>query len=571
MELPLHRDSIQRRPGKLSSEAHLYRVQINSTSPGKFAFHPDENSAKSFNICPEMLTVRKTNIEINFVRVDTLLKLKDMIKVLEKQSEIAIDIEGDHRFNYVPITCLIQISCEGYDFVIDSIALYHYIYEYLKDIFLSKSIVKLFWGSADFSHLKRDFNLYLNAVIDVQNVYQKYNKFANPSKFSSFVTDLIDINVVGKEKYQTYSWRMRPLPEEAILYARNDSRYLFDAWQMLKIKCADFLMSEYNLKSTIDLIVKQARLPTPREPVNDFLSCSNDPKIELKSFLKVSDHQAIFVELFKWTDKTARLRDSPIFKVLSLNDLCSLSVVKPQSQCALFELLPRLRSWKSISVESLIDVIVKNCNVKKVASTPFANNSKRNVKYCNSDESSDDEMIVVNTKCVNYDDDWDDIVVEIQNDTVKCSDDNDVPVEANNNSTIENVIVHVQENESENVINLNTNEIEMVTNCDEILCNNDNTADSEISCDEINVGIRKGTKTMYNKYDCIDSFEKVRLITDDEILNNFLQIRRSKMLKSWIGYIRNKRRKIRQKICNSERVKLNLKPISFRYNKNKDL
>lgn len=531
MESLLHRDSMRRLPGKLASEAHLLRVQLNTTTNDKLPFHPDENAATSFKISPEMLVVRKSNVEINFVLVDTLLKLKNMIKVLENHNEIAVDVEGDHRYNYLPILCLIQISCEGHDFVVDCISLYHYIFDYLKDIFLSPKVIKLFWGNADFSCLKRDFNLYMSSVIDVQKVYQKYNKFSNPSKLSNFVKDIIDIDFVGKEKFQKFSWKSRPLPEDAIEYARNDSRFLFDCWQIMKVKCYDFLLKEFNMNVTNELIVKRVTLPTPRNPVNEFYLCLNDNMIELKSFLKESEHLNIFVELYNWADKTAKLRDVPLSKVLTKDNLVSLSVVKPKSVIELHELLPKLKAWKNISLESLLNVISKNYSVQKVVpTTKFL----RNINY-SSDDDSDDDMIAVVTSNKSFAD-WD-----------------SEPENVMLNENVSNGTTVTQENVAEN-------------NSDEIA--ND---DHDMLNDTSTIDIVKESKTKINHYDSIDSFEKVRKISDEEILNNFMNIRRSKMLKSWINYIRNKRRKLRQKLCNEDRKLLELPPVSFRSRKKKSL
>jgi len=121
-----------------------------------------------------------------------------------------------------------QLSVDTHDFVIDTVKLYEHIQEYLPPIFMNRSIIKIFFGTCDLPWLQRDYNIFLNSFVDVQNVYDKKSKNSNHSSFAFVVKDLLNIEL--DKKWQSFPWQMRKLPSEAIRYARLDSKLLYKVW-----------------------------------------------------------------------------------------------------------------------------------------------------------------------------------------------------------------------------------------------------------------------------------------------------------------------------------------------------
>lgn len=65
---------------------------------------------------------------------------------LQKEKEIAVDLEYHAYWSYLGFTCLMQISSRTKDYVIDTIALRSKMQE-LNQVFTDPRIIKVFHGS----------------------------------------------------------------------------------------------------------------------------------------------------------------------------------------------------------------------------------------------------------------------------------------------------------------------------------------------------------------------------------------------------------------------------------------
>lgn len=98
--------------------------------------------------------------------VDTVDKLKAMIKELEKETIIGMDVEAHNYRTYLGITCLIQISSAAKDYLVDPFPLWSEL-PILNEITANPRIVKVLHGcDGDIDWLQRDFSLYLRNVFD---------------------------------------------------------------------------------------------------------------------------------------------------------------------------------------------------------------------------------------------------------------------------------------------------------------------------------------------------------------------------------------------------------------------
>lgn len=113
----------------------------------------------------------------------------------------------------------------------------------------------------------------------------------------------IDVN----KHFQLADWRIRPLPDELKLYAREDTHYLLYIYHILRnelIKQGNG--SSHILKSVIDqsTAVCKTRFEKP------FLT-ENSHMLLYRKFKKLFDNKQMyaFKELYKWRDNIARIED----------------------------------------------------------------------------------------------------------------------------------------------------------------------------------------------------------------------------------------------------------------------
>jgi len=303
----------------LPPSAQLHRISLNASNDSYFASrqHPSPAKAQDFKLGKRhILPIYDIPNNKVFMYIDTIDDLKFACDIMKCKPEIACDVEGDYRFTYNMITCLIQLSVDSHDFVIDAIKLYEYIKELLEPIFLNGSILKIFFGTCDLPWFQRDFNVFFNSFIDFQHVYDKYNGRSTLSSFASVVKDFLQKDV--DKTWQRFPWQLRKIPNEALNYARQDSQFLFDIWQLAKKKYQNFLLTEYDLKHDINAVLKVYKFPKRVIPENKFESIYKDKKMVYNT------HKNLYCALYDWCNTTAKLRDVPITQIFNEDELRKL-------------------------------------------------------------------------------------------------------------------------------------------------------------------------------------------------------------------------------------------------------
>ncbi|CAF4275907.1 unnamed protein product, partial [Rotaria sordida] len=153
-----------------------------------------------------------------------------MIDHIENQSELAIDLEHHSYRSYQGFTCLMQISSRTEDFLIDTIVLRDEL-NILNNIFTNPNIVKVFHGAdSDIEWLQKDFGLYIVNMFDTHQAARELNLPA--FSLAYLLKSYWDID--ANKQFQLADWRIRPLPEEYLRYAREDTHYLLYIYDLLR-------------------------------------------------------------------------------------------------------------------------------------------------------------------------------------------------------------------------------------------------------------------------------------------------------------------------------------------------
>lgn len=265
--------------------AHPYQYELDTLSYQQSQFSPESSY---FN------TLESTIFEF----ISTEKDFYKMIQELRLASEISIDLENHSIRSYLGFCCLIQISTRDKDYIVDPFSLACQI-PVLGVIFADPRIVKVFHGSdMDIEWLQRDFGLYVVNLFDTGLAAKelRYPSFSLAFLLKSFC----DIDT--DKRYQLADWRLRPLTNDMIKYARTDTHYLLYIYDRLKE----------------ELITKSITLFQP--PHTSILNVlENSRKICLKMYKKHSfypDENNLYSRLLKTRDLIARIEDeSPEFVV----------------------------------------------------------------------------------------------------------------------------------------------------------------------------------------------------------------------------------------------------------------
>lgn len=260
------------------------------------------------------------------VWVDKDKTLESFLQSMNGSRQIAVDTESNSLFAYQEQVCLIQISTQSKDYLIDGLA--ELDLSTLGAIFADSSVEKLFHAAEyDIMCLKRDFGYTFNNLFDTMQAARilGYEKLG----LSNLLEELFDINQ-GKS-YQKGNWGKRPLPDGMLEYARMDTHFLS--------RLRDHLNQELIMKDLLDLAKEDFRRLCKVETNH-----KNNPLYSQISGYYHLDSQQLRVldELCQYRDKQAQKMNRPLFKVIGNSALLTIAQAGPTS-------LYDLQSLNSIS------------------------------------------------------------------------------------------------------------------------------------------------------------------------------------------------------------------------------
>jgi len=146
------------------------RQRLNSQLVFPVSRHPHHDRASSFTLSAPMLEDLSFGKPISHF-VDSPVRLRNMISHLVTQSQLSFDIESNHDDSFISMICLIQISSATENYMVDVFPLYDLIAQELGPIFANPAILKILHDSNDVQLLQRNFNIFCEATINMQEVY----------------------------------------------------------------------------------------------------------------------------------------------------------------------------------------------------------------------------------------------------------------------------------------------------------------------------------------------------------------------------------------------------------------
>ncbi|WVN85849.1 uncharacterized protein L203_101001 [Cryptococcus depauperatus CBS 7841] len=282
--------------------------------------------------------------------VDTPEKLQKMVERLEDAKEIAVDLEHHDMRSYAGFTCLIQISTRDEDWVVDTLALRKEIREgKFGDVMSDPSIVKVFHGAdSDIVWLQHDFDIY---VVNMFDTYHASVVLGMQQRSLSSLL-LLYCNFEADKRYQRADWRIRPLPESMLYYARSDTHFLLFIYDNLRNALLQKSSHALSPDAKDAPIVLSSAKQNPQAAMRNVLDRSADTALKLyerdaydeetgrgsggwlvsgKKWLPKGgiDQECgwIWRHLHEWRDRIAREQDESPFYILPqalLRDICLL-------------------------------------------------------------------------------------------------------------------------------------------------------------------------------------------------------------------------------------------------------
>ncbi|KAM9521449.1 exosome complex component 10 [Guaruba guarouba] len=292
--------------------AHPYQYELEQFSPPDGVLQKPE---------PQMYRpIKETPCHF----ITTLDELVELNEKLTNCKDFALDLEHHSYRSFLGLTCLMQISTRTEDFIIDVLELRSDMY-ILNETFTDPAIVKVLHGAdSDVEWLQKDFGLYLVNVFDTHQAARLLNLGKNSLDHLLKVYCSVDAD----KQYQLADWRIRPLPEEMLQYARDDTHYLLYIYD----KVREALWEKGNeLPTQLEIVWQRSKDICLKKYIKPLFTDESYLELYRRQKKHLNTQQlSAFRLLFAWRDKTARQEDESTGYVLPNHMLLKIAEELPK-------------------------------------------------------------------------------------------------------------------------------------------------------------------------------------------------------------------------------------------------
>ncbi|KAI9563677.1 hypothetical protein GHT06_011141 [Daphnia sinensis] len=274
-------------------DSHPYKFELENFTPDPI-FLDVKNDVSPF------LPLSKTPL----IMIDSTEGLEHLLKDLLLQTVIAVDLEHHDSRSYQGITCLMQISTDKSDYIVDTLKLWDQL-QPLNQVFCNPKILKIFHAAEnDVLWLQRDFGIY---VVNLFDTCQAASVLGFERKGLTFLLQHYCQIRISK-CYQRADWRIRPLSKEMLNYARGDTHYLIYIYERLK---QDLNSCRFygKLDSSISKEGKEGLLKKCQNPIRSKANETTANETGVKQMLEVwKNSRSICLRRYKIPPKNAYLK-----------------------------------------------------------------------------------------------------------------------------------------------------------------------------------------------------------------------------------------------------------------------
>ncbi|XP_001358230.2 exosome component 10 [Drosophila pseudoobscura] len=242
--------------------------------------------------------------------VDSVEKLNQALEELRRAPHIAIDVEHHSYRTFMGITCLVQMSTRTKDYIFDSLALREEMHV-LNLVLTDPKKVKILHGAdQDIEWLQRDLSLYVVNMFDTHRAAKALNMARLSLAF--LLKHYVDLDV--DKSLQLADWRMRPLPQQLIDYARQDTHYLIYVYERMT---NDLLQAEQGQSQALRTVYQLSTEVCKKRYTKPHVGPESHLDLVRKTKRSFDNRQLHALRgIFQWRDATARQEDESYGYVL---------------------------------------------------------------------------------------------------------------------------------------------------------------------------------------------------------------------------------------------------------------
>lgn len=284
---------------------------------------------------------------------NTLDTLEEAKRIISGAPRLAIDTESNSLHAYEAQVCLIQVSTDVQDILIDPLAFDDPAkFSFLENIFADPDVEKVFHAAEyDVMTLRRDFGYDFNNLFDTMIAARVlgWDRFG----LGSILKDRFGVKV--NKANQRANWGRRPLPTAMLRYAQMDTHYLLT----LRDELSDTLAAAGRLEEARELFDEVCQA--------EWSGTGFDPEgyWRIHEARRLQPQQiAVLRELYLFREAEAEKRDVPVFKIMGDKTLMALAREAPQTREALDEVRSLSTLQKRRYSTDILDAVQRGLKAK---------------------------------------------------------------------------------------------------------------------------------------------------------------------------------------------------------------
>ncbi len=166
-----------------------------------------------------------------WVWIDTETRMNEAKERIGNSSIVCVDTEYDSFRYFREVLCLIQIDARGRTYLFDPLG--ELDFSFLGAIFEDPAVLKIMHaGDNDIRLLKRDYGFEFNNIFDTHQAASILG--CHNLSLSTLISQYLGMELKKDKKMQRSKWETRPLTEEQMRYAAEDTAHLSALYRRLE-------------------------------------------------------------------------------------------------------------------------------------------------------------------------------------------------------------------------------------------------------------------------------------------------------------------------------------------------
>ena len=277
------------------------------------------------------------------ILITTATQLKLLVADLDRAGRFALDTESNSMYAYHYQVCLIQISTDEQDYIIDSLALREL--DPLGELVQREDVeVTMHAAENDVLLLHKDFGWTFGRLFDTL-WGARILGWQRPG-LASILKEQFGVEL--DKKMQRTDWGKRPLSARQLSYARMDTHFLLP----LRDRIEQELRAAGRWEEAQEVFADLTRIRWHEKDPATFWRLSGVRDLE-------PQQQAVLKALFDWREQRASQRNVPPYRVLRNETLVELARTQPRNEAELMRVPGVPRRFPPHLARKLVNIIRK--------------------------------------------------------------------------------------------------------------------------------------------------------------------------------------------------------------------